>query len=165
LVRQVGSDAVQIHGGSDNLVTNNILDLGAGRPSAVLFQAAPADTHPLNVQTGNTVVANVVLSSNDKPKIYYWIDGGQPLVAGNLYALSAGKVPLSEGHVDDSAPVFIDPSLAGGGIADNYAAVQAAAVAAIGFKPVDPGLAGPRPFRPDSFRPERQAPTPERTNQ
>ncbi len=156
LVRRVGSDAVQIHGGSDNRVENNLIDLGAGRPAAVLFQAAPADTNPLNAQTGNAVLRNVIVSSNADPKVFVWFDGGSPRIAGNLYANATGPMPLPDAPVADPEPVLADPSVVpdgagtlgagalGADARGRYAAVQAAAQAAIGFRPIDPASAGPR---------------------
>lgn len=148
LVRRAGSDAVQIHGGSDNLVENNILDLGAGRPAGVLFQAAPADTNPLNAQTNNVVTHNIILSSNATPKLFAWFDGGAPVIAGNLYADAVAAVTLPAAPVQDTQPVLGEPGLARDGERDHYAAAQAAAQAAFGFRPVDPAAAGPRPRTP-----------------
>lgn len=146
LVRRPGSDAVQIHGGSDNLIENNLLDLGEARPAAVLFQAAPLDTNPLNAQTGNVVVRNVILSANPDPKLFVWLDGGNPLVAGNLYANAAGAaMPLE--IITDTRPVVGDPTIARNGARDHYAAAQSVAAAMIGFRPIDLSIAGPRAWR------------------
>lgn len=137
VVRNVRSDAVQIHGGSDNLVANNILDLGPGAPSAVLFQAAPADTNPTNAQRGNEVTRNIIVSASPAPKVYVWIEGGQPLIRRNLYynalgASMAGSLPVAD----------TDPILAGPGFADalgkGYALAGDASVALIGFHPLAP---------------------------
>lgn len=144
LVRSVGSDAVQIHGGQDNLIENNLLDLGAGRPSAVLFQAAPADTNPLNLQTGNTVSRNVILSSNTSPRPFVWYDGGTPAISGNFYVSPAGAVFSDEAPVADQQPQMGEASLLPSPARPDYEAVQLAAEQAIGFRPIDRAAAGVR---------------------
>ena len=110
VVRGAGSDAVQIHGGSFNRIVHNILDLGDSTASAVLFQAAPADTGPSNRQEGNEVRGNVILSTSLKPKLFFWIEGGQPDVWRNLYFNPTGASMAGSPPVLDREPVFADPS-------------------------------------------------------
>ena len=109
VVRNAGSDAVQIHGGSHNIVWHNVLDLGAGTASAVLFQAAPADTNPNNRQEGNVVQDNLILTTSLSPKLFVSLDGGQPVVTGNLF--HHARAPMTAGipPVQDQDPVFVDP--------------------------------------------------------
>jgi hypothetical protein len=147
LIRGIASDAVQIHGGHDNVIEGNILDLGADRPSAVLFQAAPADTHPTRAQTGNVVRRNVIVSLNAKPRPFVWYDGGSPLVSGNFYVTSGPPSRPPDAPVVDLQPVDADPDLARDGARDGYRRIQLAA-AAIGFRPLDLALAGARGARP-----------------
>ena len=144
LVRRVGSDAVEIHGGSDNVIENNIFDLGEGQPSAVLFQAAPADTNPLNAQIGNEVVRNVILSANKDPKIFVFYDGGTPKIAGNLYANATGRQTLPSEDVTDSAPILVSPDHAQDAGRNDYRKVLNRAAETIGFRRIDFRLAGPR---------------------
>lgn len=160
LVRRVGSYAVQIHGGSDNLIENNVLDLGEGRPAAVLFQAAPADTNPLNAQTGNAVVRNVILSANKDPRLFDWIDGGTPHIANNLYANAMGAIARQVAPVADDQPVTADPGIARDGARDHYAAAQAAATR-IGFRPIDLSAVGPRASRGPSRSGPQNPPSPD----
>ncbi len=141
VVRNAGSDAVEIHGGSGNLIANNILDLGSDNPSAVLFQAAPADTGPTNAQRGNRVVRNIILSTSPAPKVYVWIEGGQPAIESNLYCGTLGAAMMGSAPVADSSPV-----LAGSGCGSpqdgealgDYAPALGPAAALIGFYPVGP---------------------------
>ena len=144
LVRRVGSDAVEIHGGSDNVIENNIFDLGEGQPSAVLFQAAPADTNPLNAQIGNEVVRNVILSANKDPKIFVFYDGGTPKITGNLYANATGRQTLPSEDVTDSAPILVSPDHAQDAGRNDYRKVLNRAAETIGFRRIDFRLAGPR---------------------
>ena len=145
LVRRGGSDAVQIHGGSDNVIQNNILDLGNARTSAVLFQAAPEDTHPTNLQVNNLVYRNIIMSTSEDPKQFPSYGGGYPNITMNYYVSSIGKLPMDSDVVHDYNPFTSSfPSLARTGAEDGYEAVQAAAAAAISFKPFDLISAGPR---------------------
>lgn len=144
LVRAIGSDAVQIHGGQDNLVENNLFDLGTERPSAVLFQAAPADTNPLNRQTGNTVSRNVVLSLNASPRPFVWYNGGTPAISGNFYVSPAGAVMSNKPAAVDQHPQLGEAQLLPSPSQPEYAAVQIAAERAIGFRPIDLAAAGVR---------------------
>lgn len=140
VVRNAGSDAVEIHGGSGNLVANNILDLGSDNPSAVLFQAAPADTGPSNAQSGNRVVRNIILSTSLAPKVYVWIEGGQPVIEGNLYCGTPGAAMTGNAPVADSSPVLAGPGCGGssqdGEVLGDYAPILGPAAALIGFHPV-----------------------------
>jgi hypothetical protein len=146
LVRDPGSDAAQIHGGSWNTIDNNIFDLGAGRPAAVLFQAAPVDTHPSNEQAGNLVRRNLILAGNPKPKVYVWLDGGAPRVDRNVYAGTAGAAQpgADAGPVrDPDAVVLQNP--AADLVARNYWLGQRLAAVEVGFVPFALGQSGPRP--------------------
>ena len=87
LLRNVGAHAIQIHGGDDVLIQRNLLDLGADGATAVLFQAAPADTNPTNTMRGNVVRENVVLMTGSPRPPFTFIEGGVPTIAGNTYIL------------------------------------------------------------------------------
>jgi len=126
VVRNAGSDAVQIHGGSHNVVTHNVLDLGDGHASAVLFQAAPADTDPSNRQEGNVVVENIILSRGPQAKLFVWLDGGQPVVRGNMLFNESGASMAGAPPVQDAAPVYADPGFADAALGD-YRATHAPA--------------------------------------
>jgi parallel beta-helix repeat protein len=143
LVRRIGSDAVQIHGGSDNIIDSNLLDLSEGGPSAVLFQRAPADTNPTSQQTGNVVERNVIILADENAKLFVSIDGGSPRISGNLYASLSGQVALSPPPVGDLRPALAAPEAAQDASRGDYTAAQVAG-AAIGFKPIDISAAGPR---------------------
>jgi parallel beta-helix repeat protein len=118
VIRNIGSDGVQIHGGSGNVVTHNVIDLGPGTPAAVLFQAAPADTHPDNRMAGNVVSGNVIVSSNRHPRIFVWLDGGAPAISGNLYFNAAGVPMHTYPPVADSHPLWGDPRFGDAGHGD-----------------------------------------------
>ncbi len=132
VVRNVGSDAVQIHGGSDNMIMHNVLDLGDGRASAVLFQAAPEDTNPTNRQEGNVVQDNIILSASRWPKVFVWLDGGHPLVAGNLFFNTVGASMTGEPPVQDKRPVLANPGFVDAAAGNYSVAVEPIA----GFPPL-----------------------------
>jgi hypothetical protein len=136
VVRGPGVYALQIHGGSHNRIENNLIDLGQGRSVAILFQAAPADTKPSNLQVENVVVRNIVLSTGKEPWSYDWIDGGKPRITANLYAAVPGATWRTVGQAQDAEPVFADDGVARDAERDHYAAIQSMATT-IGFTPID----------------------------
>ena len=142
LIRRPGKYAVQIHGGSDNTVESNLLDLGHGQAIAVLFQAAPADTRSSSMQTGNAVVRNIILSAVHDPKLFDWLDGGSPRIADNVYANATGAAPARADSAETRF-IIVDPLIARDAGRDGYASIQAVA-ARIGFRPINEELAGPR---------------------
>jgi len=145
IVRNVGSDAVQIHGGSNDHVTGNVLDLGTGHPSAVLFQAPPGDQPNPSPLQGNSVTGNIILTESAAPGSFYVsLDGGTPTIANNDYWGPAGIGLNPSPDVSRSAvdPAFVSPS------AGDY---RMAGGAGISFAPIDQtqiGLApaGPHPY-------------------
>jgi hypothetical protein len=153
VLRHTGAYAIQVHGGSHNRIENNLIDLGSSGSTAVLFQAAPADTHPSNVQEGNVVSRNVIVSAGGEPRSYDWIEGGRPRIAGNLYATVGDAAWRWTGPTEDSAPVFADGAIARDPARDRYAAIQAIA-AAIGFIPIDWSRSGAE------CQPDDSSPTP-----
>ncbi|MFC0406632.1 right-handed parallel beta-helix repeat-containing protein [Roseomonas elaeocarpi] len=142
VVRDTGRHAVQIHGGDDNLVTSNLLDLGSSNASAVLFQAAPADTAPANTMRNNVVSGNIIYSASAAPVSFDWIDGGVPDIHGNLYVNPYGAF-TSYGPTSDTNPLSGDPGFADPGAGD-YSMRERSTAALIGFRGLDLALVGPR---------------------
>jgi len=145
IVRGVGSDAVQIHGGSSNHVIGNVLDLGTGHASAVLFQAPPGDQPNPSPLQGNSVTGNIILTGSAAPgNAYVNLDGGTPTIANNDYwgSAGAGLNPSPDASRSTVDPAFASPS------AGDY---RMTGGAGIGFAPIDQtriGLApaGPHPY-------------------
>lgn len=131
VVRHAGSDAVQIHGGSHNTVRYNVLDLRAGTASAVLFQAAPADTNPNNRQEGNEVRANLILTDSLMPKLFVSLDGGQPLITGNIFYHARAPNLAGIPPVQDISPLFTDSGFQDA--AETYTFDDPATLARLGF--------------------------------
>lgn len=149
IVRHAGSDGLQIHGGSNNRVEGNVFDLGTGTASAMLFQAAPADTHPDNAQVGNTVRANVILSARRDPKVFVWLDGGRPTISGNLYFNTLGAAMPMPAEATDTAPRVGDPRFANAPGGD-YRLLPGSA--ALGFMVIDQDGMGLRPPSGQAYR-------------
>jgi hypothetical protein len=146
----MGSDSIQIHGGSDNTIRNNILDLGTGSPSGVLFQAAPANTNPSNAQVNNVVTQNIFFSASASPKIFFWIDGGAPDISGNLYYNTAGASMATVPPTQDTDPFFGNP-LFTSPATGNYALQPGSAAALIGFAGIDQANMGLHPTTPSWY--------------
>jgi hypothetical protein len=144
ILRGPGTHGVQVHGGDDIGIRNNIFDLGQGRSSAVLFQSAPADTNPTNTMRNIVVSGNIVLSGGERGVVYDHIDGGAPTVTGNLYYSQGGTLLMTGDAVADSHPVFADPGFIDSAACD-YRLRPGAAALAIGFQPIDVSRMGPRP--------------------
>ncbi len=129
----IGSDAVQIHGGRNNTVTNNIIDTGPGHASAVLFQAAPLDTHATIAMTNNVVSSNIIYSSSAEPTIFVYYDGGSPTIGGNLYYNAAGATMATHPPVEDARPLVANPEFADP-TKNDYTIAPGSPALRIGFK-------------------------------
>jgi hypothetical protein len=143
IVRRPGTHAVQVHGGDGITLSGNILDLGTGRASAVLFQSAPADTNPSNTMLDNRVSGNIVLSASALAVVYDHIEGGVPDVRDNLYYSTAGVKLMARDVVVDSAPVFADPGFVDAAAGD-YRLLPDGAARKRGFHEIDSTVMGPR---------------------
>lgn len=103
-----GQFPVQYHIGANNLVSGNILDLGAdGSKSAVLIQV---------VKAGNSFTGNIILSSYTGPGSYGYFETDAPSVApvilDNLYWNYAGGTTRSDGNTfSDTNPMRADPMI------------------------------------------------------
>ncbi len=144
IIRRIGSHGAQVHGGDDNTITNNIFDLGSSSATAVLFQSAPADTHPTNTMLNNRVVGNIILSSSKTPEWYSHLEGGNPIISCNLYYGEASAAIPSVPAVLDRSPHYGDPGFIDVPAGD-YRLAPGSAAAAIGFRQIDQTQMGPRP--------------------
>jgi len=86
IVANTVTNAMQIHGGSNVTVQNNIFDLGATGKSAILFQSTSASSTgtPLPM-TNNVVKQNIIASSSSSPTAYDNYSGGTPTIDSNFY--------------------------------------------------------------------------------
>lgn len=144
IVREIGTHGVQIHGGDNNTVHNNVFDLGAATASAVLFQSAPADTGPTNTMLNNLVTRNIIYSSSATPHLYDYIDGHSPVITNNLYFNTTGASMQTAAPTQDSSPVFGNPDFTAS-TQGNYALQAGSAASVIGFQAIDQTLTGLHP--------------------
>ena len=145
IMREVGIDCVQIHGGENVSVTNNICDIGSGGAAFVLFQAAPANTNPPFGMNNNVVEHNILWSDSvSAPYTYDYIEGGLPVIADNLYQNTKGQPITTYSPTVDTDPVvgsakFVDEAQA------NYALGPNSAAPLVGFKQINESLMGLHP--------------------
>ncbi len=142
ILRRFGAIGVQVHGGSGNRVEANILDLGQAAQSAMLFQAAPADTHPSGRMVDNVVQRNVVLWSGRPKHLFDALAGGQPLISDNVYFAEPGASAPRPSALRDLHPIFGDPQFAGPE-SDDYAPPAGGLLVRLGLTPVAPSQLGP----------------------
>ena len=93
-----GSDAFEIHGGSNNTLRNNIFDLGTGTTSAGLFQANPSNEPNPSPSQNDVVTGNVFQTESTAPRnpLFANYGGGSPAVGGNDFWATTGA-PLNAG--------------------------------------------------------------------
>ncbi len=116
VIRNIGSDGVQIHGGNNNSVTGNVIDLGGGHAAAVLFQASPDDQRMPSSLQNNLVSGNVIYSQSGTPgPLYVNLSDQAPAVSGNDYFSTVG-VALDTSP--DTAPRYADPGFASAATGD-----------------------------------------------
>jgi parallel beta-helix repeat protein len=84
IVTHIISHGLQIHGGNDILVKNNIFDLGSTGQSAVLFQNRASDVGGATMQN-DVVTNNIIVSKSGSPTAFDNIDGGNPTISNNFY--------------------------------------------------------------------------------
>lgn len=142
ILRRFGAIGVQVHGGSANRVEANILDLGHAAQSAMLFQSAPADTHPNNRMVDNVVQRNVVLWSGRPKHLYDAITGGHPLISDNVYFAEPGASAPRPSALYDLHPIYGDPEFAAPE-SDDYAPRAGGVLVRLGLSPVALSELGP----------------------
>lgn len=137
IIRRPGTHAIQIHGGDDILIRNNLIDLDPAASSAILFQAAPADTAPTNTMRGNRVFNNLMRLRGPARSLYTFIEGGFPSIVENVII----RAPNAAGRPElaGSDHLAIIPELA------DEAELAVLAAQLIGFTPIDTAATGPDP--------------------
>ena len=102
--------AFTIHGGSNNTISSNIVDLGPSNNREILLYQGDG----VRQMTGNTVQSNLIVSGGGGG----WYDGksfgAQPEIRNNVYHQYAGAPIYTRGLNGlngDAAPVLVDPQL------------------------------------------------------
>ena len=106
VLRRQGQIALQVHGGSDNRIEGNLVELGRLTRTAVLFQAAPADTHPTGHMTGNVVQGNAFTADGPARHPFVSLDGGHPAILENWFLSPPGTPMLMTPPLADARPRF-----------------------------------------------------------
>jgi hypothetical protein len=143
------AEAVLFNGGSGNLVTDNIIDLGAGKmvvnaqgPGGTGGTIAYGNPAGANNITGNIVISNYAgatpAQSFDESGHAYDQNGGSNsswlTISHNLYYNYGGGTADSQGNViSDSNPMFANPQISG----LNYLIASGSPVfASMNFQPI-----------------------------
>ena len=86
IVANTITHSLQIHGGSNVNIQNNIFDLGATGKSAILFQSTSASSTSTPLPMTNNVVAhNIIASTSSSPTAFDNYSGGTPAINDNFY--------------------------------------------------------------------------------
>jgi hypothetical protein len=143
IATNVGSNAVEVHGGHDDTLVNNIFDLGSSANSAVFLQGAPGDPTPASSMYNDTITGNIITSAQPSQTAYQLLDAGDPTIKNNLYYDSNGSfsfvAPLVDIVPQFGNPDFVAPAAA------NYALGAGSAAALIGFTPIAQSMIGLSP--------------------
>ena len=105
--------AFTIHGGSNNTISSNIVDLGPSNNRAILLYQSSTIANPM---TGNTVSGNVIVSGGAGGRYRGSTSGfgAAPTIKNNAYFAYAGA-PIHTGGLNglngDASPVVVNPQL------------------------------------------------------
>ncbi|HLN24796.1 MAG TPA: carbohydrate-binding domain-containing protein [Patescibacteria group bacterium] len=141
-----GTDAIQIHGGDHNTITNNIADLGAGNTGFALIQDDPQYASLGDGMQANVITKNLITSSSPTPHAYDYLNGGSPTISGNLYwdavkgAVFPNSPPTQDAHPTVADPQFTAPAQG------NYTLPASSPAHALGFVDIPAGTAGLHPL-------------------
>lgn len=138
-------DAMQIHGGSNVTIHNNIIVLGSdsgstwGGGAAVLLQGEG------QAMTGNSITGNIIASTSSTPLSYVTLNGGTASIDSNFYMdqlndyfrTDGGSLPESNAQYGNAEFA----NLAGG----DFTIASGSAVSQIGFTAIDQSAMGPHP--------------------
>ena len=144
IMRRVQDNCMQYHGGRDNIVRNNIFDMGSGACTATLFQAATY-APSTETMTNNQLLGNIMYSTSGTPTVIKDFDGGGKVITGNLYFNTTGASMTAN---QDTAPKYGDPKFANAVNGDYSFLSGSAALSQISFTPIDQSLIGLKPTTP-----------------
>jgi parallel beta-helix repeat protein len=146
IVTNVITHAVQIHGGSNVSVHNNIFDLGAnsglqyGKDSAILFQSENGQA-----MTGNSFAQNIIASTSPTPLGLSSIGGGNPTINDNFYMdLLNSHFGTTGDHLNETNAHFGNADFVNQA-AGNYTLGSGSGAHAIGFVSINQSVMGLHP--------------------
>jgi hypothetical protein len=137
-------DGLQIHGGSNITVSNNIFNLGSSGHAAVLFQSTYATSigTPLPM-TNNVFKNNVITSSESNPVAFSNMSGGTPTISNNFYTDLINSHFQTNG-LSQSGAVYGNAMFANQA-AGNYTLGTTSGAHKIGFVSINQSVMGPHP--------------------
>jgi parallel beta-helix repeat protein len=142
IVANTITHSVQIHGGNNITILNNIFDLGANGLSAVLFQDRPA-ANGGPTMTNDVVKQNIIASSSASPAAFSNFSGGTPTIDSNFFMDLVNSNFQTNGLAQTNAHYgnaeFVNE--AGG----NYALGSNSGAFAVGFVPIHQSSMGLHP--------------------
>jgi parallel beta-helix repeat protein len=136
-----GSYALQIHGGTNINVHNNIFDLGSNTQAIGLVQGyfGSNDFHT------DSIRQNIVYSSATTQTLWDWLNlTVSPNNSNSLYWDITGGAFRDTSPFPDNSAKFGDPRFANPGAGD-YTLGSGSSAGAIGFQPIDQTVIGPHP--------------------
>jgi hypothetical protein len=136
------ANAVQIHGGNNITIQNNIFDLGANGLSAILFQDRASDVGGPTM-TNNVVQGNIIASTSGSPTAFDNITAGNPTINNNFFMDLINSNFQTNGIAQTNAQYgnaqFTNE--AGG----NYTLGSNSGALAVGFTSIDQSIMGLHP--------------------
>lgn len=135
-----GQYGLTIHGGSSNLIQNNIFDITLDSPAWAIYWQL--DNTPMSP---STVTCNIVYTSGKIPKTMWTVSSPNilPSVSKNLYWATTGSMP-NVAPVIDTQPTYANPGFVNPAGA-NYTLASGAAPTTCGFVPFSTATVGPLP--------------------
>ena len=145
------SDPWEIHGGSDNIISGNIFDLGSGSTDFGLLQIDERDQYPqgsfLQLDQ-NSITGNIYTTESSSPHDPGFADltfgaGNTSITGNNYWAFSGVALNVAGiGPAGDSQASYIPPAP---GPAQSLADYQSWDVPLAGFGPIETSQIGPLP--------------------
>jgi hypothetical protein len=142
IVANTISNSVQIHGGNNITIQNNIFDLGANGLSAVLFQDRASDVGGPTM-ANDVVQGNIIVSTSGSPTAFDNISGGAPTINNNFFMdlinsnFQTNGLAQTNAHYGNAQ--FVNE--AGG----NYTLGSNSGATSIGFASIDQSVMGLHP--------------------
>jgi len=138
-----GEWGMQFHGGSNDVVQNNVFALQSGEKLA-LYQSVSGGTS----MTGNDFQNNIVYYQGQPPDPLWQVSGSgitMPRDTTNLYYAANGAQVPNDGSITDSNPFRADPQFTNPGGGDFSLSASSPAYSDIGWQTL-PTNQGPVPF-------------------
>jgi parallel beta-helix repeat protein len=146
IVANTVDHSLQIHGGSNITVENNIFDLGSqsgstwGWDTAALFQSISG-----HAMTNNVFSHNIIASTSATPAAYSNLDGGNPTIDNNFYMDLLNSHFQTFGTALNETNAHFGNALFGNEAGGNYTLASNSPALAAGFGQIDQSVMGLHP--------------------